>query len=84
MENKYLLVEAEDGFISPVQFFDSETAARDAMYERFCAISGYTRDELREMLTDDVCAELDHENGIMSWWDDRSGKEYGWRVQAVK
>lgn len=81
--NKWLLVEAEDGYISPVRFFDTEEAAREAMQVRFCELSGYTREELQNELTDDVCADLDWVNGVLSWWDDRAGKEYGWRVQEV-
>lgn len=83
MKNKYMLIEAEDGFVHPVRFFDTEEKAREAAQVRFCEVSGDTREELQETLSDDVCASLDWENGILSYWDDRSGKEYGWRVQAV-
>ena len=83
MYKTWLLVEAEDGYISPVRFFDTEEMAREAMTDRFRTISGWTAYEGTEYLTDDTCADLDWENGVMTWWDDGTGKQFGWRVQEV-
>ena len=83
MENKWMLIEAEDSLIYPVRFFDTKEEAQEQAQVRFCETAGWSREELTEYLHDDIFASGDWEKGLMSYFDDRDGMTYGWRVQEV-
>lgn len=80
--NRSMLIEAIDGHIT-VKYFHGLSVAVKAMRERFKAVAGYSEEELNEYLMYDDFASLDYENNSMSYLDEGTCNEYGWKAVRI-